>query len=265
MRFGIFSRDIYVQDGNHRFFLNTPFKQCVDFISKETDLDLDKYRKLNAPSNNGNNYNIRIEKKDKDLIESCIKKFKNHVIIESDILDSAVALGMLQGDNYDNHHKAKYNNNDDDTSQQKILQEMLQFINTSKIYHDLIKSNTVILSIPRSRGDNKKEFDLSEWLVGELSTTLKLQNITECFAFFKNDSLKQKSLDEKDNILENSTLWFNDKLFLHENKKIIIIDNMYESGKTVGYIRNYLKRLLEPEEIHSLFYSALKYTEKQFH
>ncbi len=259
MKIGVFNENVTVEKGHAYTFLNTPFKACVDFIIAEAYLDPKVCRKIYQPRNN---YNMQLDDDCESQVLSVIKRFVGTVIIESDF-DSSIAIGMYKGNTYDVGKKAKYHN--DDNAKKQMLQDILNFINKTTLYAHLINTETVVMSIPRNR-NKTGTYDVSEWLAENVSIQTGLQNITKYVRFYKNGDLKpdienghiiKKNLAEKEKILNESELWFSYKLMLYKNKKVVIIDNMHDSGATVRHVVHFLREILEPSEVHCLFYSKI--------
>ena len=266
MSYGIIGNTINITEGHFHIFLNSPFKKCLDFLSDESGIMLSDRNQVGVSGG----YNVKLEPSELAAMSKIINKFKDKIIIDDDYhCNSSVALGLYEtgSRNYNIGHKAKYY--DDYNSQlakKKMLLDFLKFMYDSNMYQNLIKENAIILSIPKNKNKKDKN-DLSEWLTEQISIFYSLTNITPLLSFWKEYDLKptkssgeiiKKTLKQKNVILENSKLDFSDSILQYTSKKIIIIDNMHDTGATIKYITSKLREKIKPIEIHSLYYSKIK-------
>ena len=92
------------------------------------------------------------------------------------------------------------------------------------------KDADCICAIPPSQG---KDFDLPSHIASDLSSKVSKQNISQFVVAGNKKQLKQTPLDDKITELFNWDVSINTDI---RGKKIILIDDLYQSGATMMYI-----------------------------
>ncbi len=141
-------------------------------------------------------------------------------------------------------YRAKQNH--DMIAVRKLAEHCINTITEIRLYKDA----DLVCAIPPQRG---KDFDLPSGVVSIVSKKLDKEDITARFSFgAEKRSVKSATRDEKWEAWHNARIVFNSDL---TDKKIILIDDKYQSGTTIQYIA---MKLQEAGARHVLGLSMVK-------
>ena len=129
----------------------------------------------------------------------------------------------------DLEHKGKHNK--DQNAIEQIANKVSQVIQFLHYYKDA----DLICSVPSSPS---KDFDLPNRVTSLVSTKIGKQDVTSGFVIKgQKSSVKTSTLNEKWNVWENAQVSFQNNPASNVNgKKVILIDDKYQSGITIQYI-----------------------------
>jgi len=224
--------------GKYKAFLNVPFRESVEPLLKS------EVPGFFLVVKDGKNPWFGIGDDDKlSIIEKfCIDHDKT-VFIRS-LLSCMVALDMnFEGDDEVTYtelgrHEHAAKEEQSVASRSHISNLVKKFVSSLRFYRD----SDGIVAVPPS---SDKSFCLPRILAKSLSSELDIENYSDSFMFeSKVKSLQNERVGNKWDILENSGFCF-DKLIGHQvkGKKIILLDDLYQSGTTIHYIAMHLQQL----------------------
>jgi len=184
-----------------------------------------------------NNYWCYITAEQIPIIEDWERSHGTTIFLR-DCLSMSIALDTNLQDNTsgryteicDLENRAK--NQQDEIAIQKLADIVTEKILRMPFYKDA----DFVCAIPPSPNKN---FDLPSSVVNLISENIKKQNITSCFKFnnCKEASIKNATLSNKWDIWDRTGLCFENNENINLNgKKIILIDDKYQSGITIQYI-----------------------------
>lgn len=220
---------IHIENNSIVGALNIPFDETIKlFIESETGLRVIEKRngKFWCPANNEEEFN---------KIENLVEKYKTIIFIR-DTLECSIALSehMQDGEKRTEigelEYDAKYGQSEEST--EALSKILIDFINNCRLY----KETTLVCAIPPSK---KGEIKLPQKLAESVSIYSHKENISEYIEWnIEKPKIKELNLDQKLNTLIDTDLTIN---FNVNNKNIILLDDLYQSGITMQYVAMKLK------------------------
>ena len=209
----------------HNYFFNPPFKKAIEaFFYSE-------FKKKFGINKNGKYY-VKCGGYDLNQIISWVNKYQN-VIFINDALPLSLVLSFYKRKDADGWKYTKLGNIVNaikyrkDFSRLSYITETAAYAISSFPYY---KDADCICAIPPSQG---KDFDLPSHIASDLSSKVSKQNISQFVVAGNKKQLKQTPLDDKITELFNWDVSINTDI---RGKKIILIDDLYQSGATMMYI-----------------------------
>lgn len=214
-------------------WLNLPFEETIEIVARE-DLELSK---VLFTSTNGKKYRRIDTEAEYIKIKNFIGKFKDLVFLR-DTLDLSIALSMHETEPEvrtvlgEHEFRVKYRSDSQDISANlaALIAEMQRRLDELPYF----KLADYICAVP-----SKKPFmrEIIERMDGfgfnDISEQVRWNN--------KSDSLKDvDNSDEKLKMIQSWGLQFGEELDLN-NKTVLLVDDMYQSGVTMQYIAMCMK------------------------
>jgi hypothetical protein len=184
-------------------------------------------------------------------IENFIEKYRNNVFIR-DFLDLSIAMDMRSSSNDpiqeptelgNLFNKAKYGNCEN--SIQQLVEKMKDFVANTPYYRDC----RYICSVPSSKVGVEA---LPAKITNSLSNKLPLKNLSSSIKWLNKErpikemesdnNCKKVKIQERWLTPENSGFEINMGDLDSTDKSVILIDDLYETGVTVNYIADELKK-----------------------
>lgn len=184
------------------------------------------------------NYYTKVSNSDIDKYRQFVDKFKENVFIR-DLLDVSMALSFNMNTTSDGdrttlgqlEYEAKYQG--DQGAKDRLVDIVDNWLSSIKIYKDA----DMICAVPSSKPD---EQNLPQYIIDKL-TKYDKTNISNYIAWRnKEQSLKNLANDEKLNALEKAGIDINGELDI-SGKRIVLLDDLYQSGQTMMYVAMKLK------------------------
>ena len=202
-----------------------PFKETIKTIFETmTGLELFHSEKY------GNYWRSIKTKEEYNLIKDWMEQVKNIVFIR-DNLDLSIALSEHKLNEEERtsigelEYRAKYHN--DKSSISKLIRLLVDTLKLMPFFTDV----DYVCAVPPSEG---KVHDLPSELAKAVSALIKKPNITNKLIWAnQKKSLKDVKLEEKLLALKMADLQVNCNV---NAKKVLILDDMYQSGITINYI-----------------------------
>ena len=213
-----------------RWALFLPFKESIKKVfEKETRLKIFKTKKGKywCPIKNENDYEQALDFK---------RKYESIVFLR-DNLDLSIALSehLNQDESRTEigefEYQAKYHNCSE--SLEKIVIETVDFIKNTPFYKDV----NYICSVPSS---TKEDDNVPTRIVEKVSELCNIDNVCNNVSW-KSDKtgLKELTFEQKWKKLEETDMTINSNF---DNKNIILVDDLYQSGTTMQYVAMKLKQ-----------------------
>lgn len=170
------------------------------------------------------------------IIEDFCERYRSTVFV-NDFLALSVALDLNFEDNHDYTCVGQLEKDCKDNHNVKSLNQLVSIAEDFLEKVPFYKDCSVIAAVPPRPG---KTYDLPTKLVSELSNNKNFYNISENL-HWANEKAILKSLDinEKWDALQKAKLECECDL---TNKKIVLLDDLYQSGTTLHYVASTLLR-----------------------
>lgn len=174
------------------------------------------------------------------------ERHESHIFLRDNLVSSvALDFNLAEAGVYTSLGQAEHNakSSRDADAIDKLSNACIAAINGVSFYHDC----TAVCAVPPSP---EKDWDLPTEIVKRVASKTGKQNISDEIAFSKKkESVKSLLLKDKWQALDDAKLGISEKV---KGKRIILIDDKYQSGTTAQFVASKLYAA-GAEEVHGLF------------